>query len=317
MTSDPPNTSMAARPDWRPKTGRPGSDLELLRRECLDAFGTRAAIATCIWGSVALHSEDMSAAACTALNEWIAREWLDREPRLRASIVVPLGNPDLAAEEIERRAADRRFVQVMLLAGGETPLGKRHNWPIYKAAEQHGLPIGIHAGSLYHHPVLANGFGSYFIEDYVGQAFAFESAVLSLVSEGVFARFPSLKVVFLESGVTWLPAALWRFNKTWRGVRAEIPWVKRPPKDIVRDNIRLTVQPFDAPDGAAWLERFCEQMDSESLLLFSTDFPHWHYEGTDALPVVRTSPLARKILHDNPLETYARLREDFAEEAQA
>jgi predicted TIM-barrel fold metal-dependent hydrolase len=93
--------------------------------------------------------------------------------------------------------------------------------------------------------------------------------------------------------------------------------VKRPPKDIVRDNIRLTVQPFDAPDGAARLEKFCEQMDSESLLLFSTDFPHWHYDGTDALPVARTSPLARKILHDNPLETYARLREDFTGEAQA
>ena len=30
----------------------------------------------------------------------------------------------------------------------ELPLGRRQNWPIYKAAEAHGLPIGIHAGGV-------------------------------------------------------------------------------------------------------------------------------------------------------------------------
>src|SRR5437764_746862 len=84
---------------------------------------------------------------------------------------APLGNPELAAREIERRAEDPRFVQVLMLAMGEQPLGKRHHWPIFAAAAQHGLPIGVHAGSLYHHPPLAAGYGSYFLEDYVGQAF--------------------------------------------------------------------------------------------------------------------------------------------------
>ena len=307
LTSDPPNAPISGRPDWRPKDGKPGTSLDLLREQALDGFGAAAAIANCIYGGVALHSEDMASIVCTATNDWLAAEWLDREPRLRASIVVPLNNPDLAAQEIERRAADRRFVQVSMLAAAGEPLGKRHHWPIYAAAEKHSLPVGIHAGSLYHHPLMANGYGSYFIEDYVAQAFAFESAVLSLVSEGVFAKFPALKIVFIESGVTWLPAALWRFNKTWRGVRAEIPWVKRPPSDIVRDNIRLTLQPFDAPDGSKRLERFCEQMGSDRMVLFSSDFPHWHYEGKDALPIDPSSALARRVLYDNPRETYPRL----------
>jgi predicted TIM-barrel fold metal-dependent hydrolase len=51
----------------------------------------------------------------------------------------------------------------------------------------------------------------------------------SLVTEGVFNKFPRLKVVLMESGVTWLPAYFWRINKTWRGVRAETPWLDRPP----------------------------------------------------------------------------------------
>jgi len=308
MTSDPPNAPIMIRPDRRPANGRPGSDFSILKDRHLDVFGPSAAIANCIYGGVALHSEDMAAVVCTAVNDWIAAEWLDRDPRLRASIVVPLNNPDLAAEEIERRAGDPRFVQVLMLAMGEHPLGKRTHWPIYAAANRHGLPIGVHAGSLYHHPALAGGYGSYFLEDYVAQAFGFENCVLSLVSEGVFAKFPELKFVFMESGVTWLPAALWRFDKTWRGVRAEIPWVKTPPSAIVRDHIRLTLQPFDAPEGAGRLERFCEQMKSDEMVLFSTDFPHWHFEGEEALPIGADTPLARKILWDNPLATYPRLK---------
>ena len=308
MTSDPPNAPIMIRPDRRPATGRPGSDFSILKDRHLDLFGPSAAIANCIYGGVALHSEDMAAVVCTAVNDWIAAEWLDRDPRLRASIVVPLNNPDLAAEEIERRAGDPRFVQVLMLAMGEQPLGKRAHWPIYAAANRHGLPIGVHAGSLYHHPALAGGYGSYFLEDYVAQAFGFENCVLSLVSEGVFAKFPELKFVFMESGVTWLPAALWRFDKTWRGVRAEIPWVKTPPSAIVRDHIRLTLQPFDAPEGAGRLERFCEQMKSDEMVLFSTDFPHWHFDGEEALPIGADTALARKILWDNPLATYPRLK---------
>src|SRR3546814_7348621 len=65
--------------------------------------------------------------------------------------MVPIESPDLAAEEIERCAADRRFVQVLLLAMNEAPLGRRHYWPIFRAAERFGLPVGIHAGTGYRH----------------------------------------------------------------------------------------------------------------------------------------------------------------------
>ena len=58
------------------------------------------------------------------------------------------------------RAGDRRFVQVLMLVMGEMPLGRRQYWPIYAAAERHGLPIGIHAGSSYRHPLTPVGWPS-------------------------------------------------------------------------------------------------------------------------------------------------------------
>ena len=187
----------------------------------------------------------MAAALCSAVNDWVAKELLDREPRLRASILVPAHNPELAVREIERVAADRRFVQVLLLAMGEMPLGRRPYWPIYAAAEKHGLPIGIHAGSTYRHAPTGSGWPSYRVEDYVAQSAAFETQLLSLVAEGVFQKFPQLKVVLIESGFTWLPTLLWRTTKTWRGVRPEVPWIDRPPAEIVREHVRFTMQPIE------------------------------------------------------------------------
>ena len=119
LQSYPPNSPLSCRPDWRPPSGFPGSDLELLRQHALDPFGSRLAICNTLHGAIALFNEDLSAALCSAVNDWIAKEWLDREPRLRASILVPMHNPELAVREIERLAPDRRFVQVLVPVMGD------------------------------------------------------------------------------------------------------------------------------------------------------------------------------------------------------
>ncbi len=196
-----------------------------------------------------------------------------------------------------------------MLVMGDMPLGKRAYWPIYAAAERLGLAIGIHAGSAYHNPPTSVGWGSYHIEDYVAQATAFQTQLTSLIVEGVFARHPALKMVMLESGFTWLPAYLWRLHKFWRGVRMETPWVDRAPAEIVRSNIRFSLQPVDAPPDLATLNRLFDHMQSDELLLFSTDYPHWQFDGDEVLPPGLSPDLVRKIMIDNPLATYGRLKQ--------
>ncbi len=308
LTSYPPNAPVSARQDYRIEGRKAGSDFETLKTQALDTFGVKYAICNVLHAAQVFHSEDMSQVFCRAVNDWLSKEWLDRDARLRASILVPTENPAMAVEEIERRAGDKRFVQVLMFVMNEMPLGKRFYWPIYEAAEKHGLTIGIHAGSLYRHAPSSIGWGSYYLEDYVLQAQAFESQLLSLVSEGAFGKFPDLKFVLMESGFGWLPPFLWRANKTWRGVRSEVPWVKKPPADIIRHQIRITVQPIDEPPDEAILEQLINQIGSDEMLLFSTDYPHWHFEGTDALPKALKGDLVRKILVDNPMATYKRLR---------
>jgi uncharacterized protein len=318
LTSYPPYSPLSARPDWRQTSGLPAGDIDAIRRHALDPFGTRLAICNVLHGAVALFNEDMAAALCAAVNDWTAKELLDREPRLRASILLPAHNPALALREIERLAPDRRFVQVLLLAMGEMLLGRRTYWPIYAAAEKHGLAIGIHAGSTYHHAPTPSGWPAHRVEDYVAQSAAFESQLLSFLTEGVFQKFPALKLVLIESGVTWLPTLRWRTNKTWRGVRPEVPWIDRPPVEILRDQVRFTLQPVDAPaDQPDILARTFEHIGSDRMLLFSTDYPHWHFDGDDVLPEGLSDEAVRKLMIDNPLETYTRLRDEALADDQA
>lgn len=307
--SYPTTNPLSSRADWRDASGKAGTTAAALGAQALDPFGTDLAICSPLYGVQALFSEDMSAAFARALNTWTAREFLDRDPRLRASIVVPQINAERAVDEIEHWAGDHRFVQVLLLVGSELPLGRRQTWPIYAAAERHGLPVGIHAGSMHRSGMTPVGWTSTYTEDYVAQATAFQSQLGSLLAEGVFAKFPNLTVVLMESGVSWVPAYLWRFSKFWKGTRAEIPWVSDPPASIVRDRVRLTLQPFDAPPDAASVTRLMEHLGSEEMLLFSTDYPHWQFDGQSAWPEGLSPALRQKIMADNPLRTYARLRE--------
>lgn len=308
MMSYPPNAPIACRPDWRVPGRRPGSDLNAMRSQALDRFGIGTAICNPLTGGQVAVSESMGAAICSAVNDWIVAHWLDREPRLRASIVVPAQAPLLAVEEIERLAGDHRFVQVLLPVACEMMLGRSYYWPIYEAAVRHNLPVGLHAGSMYRYAPTSTGWPSHYLHDYVAHFQTFEDQLLSLITNGIFTKFPTLKVVLIESGVSWLPAFIWRAIKTWRGVRAEVPWVNRSPADILRENVRVTTQPFDAPDQTV-VERIIEQIDSDRMLLFASDYPHWQFEGDAITPPGLSASLLQRIKVDNPLETYSRLKE--------
>ena len=305
MTSYPPNAPISTRKDWRPVKDGP-DDLDRLRAQLLDAFGLRFGIANVLHGSVALFNDDMAAALCRAVNDWLKTEWLDREPRLRGSILVTPQDPVQAVKEIERLAQDRRFVQVMLPAMGERLLGRRELFPVYEAAEHYGLVIGVHAGSTYRYAPTIVGWPSYQFEDYVAQAQAFANQTISLVSEGVFRRFPALKMVMLESGVSWLPVTMWRTDKTWRGARTEVPWVDRWPSDIIRDHLRFSIAPFDAPDASAVVQTL-DHIGTDAVLLFSTHYPHWQFESDEVLPDGLPESALTKILIENALATYPRL----------
>src|SRR5258708_15941023 len=122
---------LSGRADGRPGKGKPGSDLSMVQRGAFDQLGASHAICNVLYGAQAVYDPYMASAFCKAINDWIAAEWLARDSRLRASIVVPMQAPDLAVEETALRAVSETFVSVLVLAQGESLLWRRHFLPVY------------------------------------------------------------------------------------------------------------------------------------------------------------------------------------------
>lgn len=277
--------------------------LQALRAQVLDRQRAGFAILSCDYAVDSLHNPDAAAALASAVNDWLAAEWLHREPRLRAALVVPSQYPELAAREIARLGSHPGFVQVGLPVRSAMPYGNRNYHPLFAAAARHGLPIGMHFGGAPGNPPTVAGWPSFYLEEYAGMASVFQSQLLSMVSEGLFDQFPELRVVLLESGCTWLPSLMWRFDKEWKGLRREVPWVRRPPSEYIRAHVRLTIQPFDAPPGVEHLLQLVDRIGSEEMLLFASDYPHLHDDLATLIDDLPAS-LAGKILGDNARALY-------------
>ncbi len=227
---------------------------------------------------------DYAAAYCSALNDVYIEDWLPSDPRFRYSLVVSPADPYLAAEEIHRHGDHPGVVQVLMCSGSQYGYGHRFYHPIYAAAEAHQLPVAIHPGSegrgVSGKPSTAGYPGSYF-EWHTNLATSYISHLISLVSEGVFQKFPGLKFVLIEGGVSWLPPILWRFDKNWKSLRMTVPWLDRPPSEIVHDHILLTTQPIEEPAQRQHLHQMLAMFPAEKMLMFSTDFPHWDGDTPD------------------------------------
>jgi predicted TIM-barrel fold metal-dependent hydrolase len=301
----PKATPGAARLDAAPPGGGPpGSSLAFLREQLLDPLGIAFGVLNCLHAGAGQQDGELGAALCRAVNDWQTAEWLEPEPRLRASIVLPCDEGDLAAEEIDRLAGHPGFVQALMLVRTLEPLGKRRYWPIYAACERRGLPLGIHFGGYSGHPISSSGWPSFYLEDHTGMAMAFQAQLVSLVFEGVFERFPGLRVVCIEGGVAWLPALAWRMDRLFDELREEVPELRRRPSEYLREHVWVTTQPVEEPDRPEQLLQVFERIGRDRLL-FATDYPHWDYDDpVRAFPAPLPAGLRERVYAGNARDLY-------------
>ena len=283
-TNVPRTYPNAARVDAYPPNGGPaGSDLDFMRLQLLDAWDIEYGILQPLMGAASVRNQEYSAALASAINEWQIAEWLVPEPRLRSGLVIPYENGPMSVAEIERRGRYPGFVQLMMAMRTSEPLGRPKYWPIYEAAEALGLPLGIHVGGGGGVPTSGAGWPSYYIEDHTGQSTAFHTQVSSFIFEGIFERFPKLKVVLIEGGFAWVPSLAWRMDAAWSKLRGEVPRLRRKPSEYFAEHFWLTTQPMEEPPVPHQFVQLLEQAPwLQDKLMFATDYPHWDFDAPDA-----------------------------------
>jgi uncharacterized protein len=290
---------------WPPGGGIPGSDLDFVREQLLDAFGAAYGVVLPLVGRCADERNlEFGAAMSTAVNEWQAATWCDREPRLKASVQIPLEHQEAAIAEIERRAGDRRFVQVQIPPRGLEPLGRRRYWPVLEACAANGFPIALHLGGTSGHPSTGGGWPSFYHEEHHSYVQSMEALVTSLVVEGAFERIPELRVVLVEGGFAWLPSLSWRLDKHFRRLREEVPHLKRLPSEYIREHVWVTTQPIEEPERPDDLLATIEWIGWDRVM-FSTDYPHWDQDDPRHAFKVRLPEHGRqRIFRDNAMAFY-------------
>ena len=299
----PPAAPTTARPEWRTEGSVPASDVSLLRRHVLDPWDVERAVLNCYYGIDSLRHPDWAASLARAVNDWLISEWLDKDPRLVASLVVPARDPEAAAKEIERVGGHPGFVQVMMPVRSERLYGQRIFFPVYEAMTRHDLVMGLHWGGTTEEAPSTSGFPSWYVEEYAAETQVYGAQVTSLIAEGVFQKFPGLRVSVLEGGFTWVPGWGWRMNAEWKGLRREIPWVNRPPMDIIRDHFRFSIAPIDAgpPEQMA---KVVEWLGTEDVLMFATDYPHMHDDDISAFLEVLPQSMRSKVMSETARDWY-------------
>ena len=266
----------------RPASGAPpGSDVDLLRTQVLDEPGvTRAVLAFDAGALAPAHPNPwLALEVVRAANDWSIARWLSgQDDRFYGLVLAPNQLPNEAAAEVRRAGAHPRMVGVLMGGNGMArPFGHPVYHPIYEAAHELGLPVVIAAGGdsppdNLSHPTAA-GLPATYAEYRVLGAGALMSHLVSMVAQGVFERFPGLRVVLAGGGFTWLPSVLFRFDTNFKALRREVPWLRDLPSEYVRRHVLVSAQPLDgAPvDG---LQRLLSTLPWLSeVLCFASGYP--------------------------------------------
>ena len=296
----------ARRDAWPPSGGPPGSDLEFMRSQHLDPNGVELGILQVLEpGGSRQRNPQYSVALSHAVNDWQKEMWLQPEPRLRGSIIPAQEETEAAVAEIELRAKDPDFVQILLAPRCEEMLGRSRYWPIFAAAERNELPVAFHVGGANGHAATAGiGHPSTYFEEHHANVHSMQALVSSLVLDGALERFPRLKVVIVEAGFAWVPSLAWRLDKHWARMRSEVPDVKRPPSDYIHRQIWFTSQPIDEPPQPEHLRDSIDWIGADRIL-FATDYPHWDYDEPERAFGPRLSAAEKqRIYRDNAREVF-------------
>jgi predicted TIM-barrel fold metal-dependent hydrolase len=281
---------------------------EGIARMLLDPYGIDIALLTGGMYGICVHPDpDLAGAVCTAYNNYMVDTWLKKDPRYRLAMIVPSQDPLYAAREIERIGAHPGIISVIISSASTAPLGQRQFHPIYAACEKMGLPLSLHPGNegtgISAGPTAA-GQATRYIEWHTGITQNFQAHVISMVTEGVFQKFPGLKVLLIEGGVSWIVPLMWRLDKNWKALRLTVPWLDRLPSKIIEEHIRFTTQPIEEPENHAHLKQLFSMFDAERMLVFSSDFPHWDGDTPDFALRGFSETFKRRVWSENAVELF-------------
>jgi predicted TIM-barrel fold metal-dependent hydrolase len=269
-----------------------------------------------------MFHQAMVTATAAAYNDFLINEVLPASPRIKAEIMINHRNPVDGAAEIRRVGGNPGFVGVYTEFGANyEPIGTARHDPIFAAAVDHDLVVTSHIGMFWQKASpLSEGTRTW--TELVGISACCTSMayVGSMVMQGLFDKFPTLRVIIKEGGFWWLPEFMARADDYYLSHPGDIKLVERKleagekfltklPSEYFETNIRFSSQPMcfpKSPEHFKWLMAMCH---GEDWLLYSSDWPHATFDPLNWVFNPAISEEGRKkILSENAKAWIRRLK---------
>ena len=253
------------------------------------------------------HDYHIQTAIASAYNEWTLEKWVRPYDCFKGSIVCPGQDPDAGAAEVRRMGDNPGMVQVLMASAARIPYGNKVYWPIYRAAVEHDLPVAIHVGSEgtgLANPPTAVGYPSTYLEFHTDHSQTMMAHCVSMLCDGVFEEFPTLKFAFIEGGTVWPPYVMGRLDRMYPALKAEVPYLTMPPSEYLLRNCYFSTQPIEEPDNHRHLLQMLAMMRGERTVIFASDYPHWDFDNPLMAFNFFPPDLRRRIFVDNALDMY-------------
>jgi predicted TIM-barrel fold metal-dependent hydrolase len=218
---------------------------------------------------------EMEVELSTAYNRWIVEHVLPQEPRMKAMIYLPFNTPVAAEKTVKRFLGKPGVAGFVVTSTRYQPVHANEYMRLYAMLEEAGAPVAFHA-----HHNWQNEYTKTLNRFISMHAISFVLSnmihLTNWIINGLPERFPKLKVVWIESGLAWVPFLMQRLDHEFLMRTSEAPALKRLPSDYMREMF-FTMQPMEATN-LKLLEGTFEAINAGTQLLYASDWPHWDFD---------------------------------------
>ena len=187
-------------------------------------------------------------------------------------------DPEEAAKELRRAVTELGMLGAMMPSNGlPSPLGAKMYWPVYAEADRLGCCLAVHGGA--HDRFGMDHMNMYVPVHALGHPWGLTINCADIVYNGIFDRFPRVRIAFLEGGVAWLLLLLERLHASHETHFQYIPPDEfgvregEDPSKYIKKQIK-NGRCFIGVETEELTMPFAIKMVGNQPFLYSSDFPH-------------------------------------------
>lgn len=223
--------------------------------------------------------DERSTVYANAYVDYMLDQVVDPSKGIYTGVPIPHQNPEEAAELVDRVGDEEGIIGVVFMGGiVEPPIDDRRYDAIYAAAEKHGLTVVVHGDAGDIDNFYLSGFSNYLEVHNLGFLWGNLAAITSLVVQGVPEKFPELDFVFLESGLFYIPAAMYRLDAEYLREREMAPLLQKRPSEYMKESFYFGTQPLEQPARMSYFADIIEMIGGAGRVLYASDYPHTDYD---------------------------------------